>query len=105
MAKFTSDDPRINRNGAPTLQARVEAWFSENPDGNVSKCARETGISRPTVIKWMPEQIRQDRLQERKQAIAEQLPPEPQKPSKPEQVLDIIKEPGKIRKILKVLKD
>lgn len=103
MAKFTSDDPRINRNGAPTLQSKVETWFSENPGGSVSKCSRELNISRPTVIKWMPEQIKNQRLQERKATVAEQLPPEP--PTKAEQVLQIIKEPGKIRKIVNILKD
>lgn len=27
MAKFTTDSPHINRDGAPTQQARVEAWY------------------------------------------------------------------------------
>lgn len=27
MARFTTDSPHINRDGAPTQQARVEAWY------------------------------------------------------------------------------
>lgn len=47
-------DPRINRNGAPTLQRQVEGWYNEHPDGSISACARELGISRNTVRKWAP---------------------------------------------------
>ena len=56
MARFTSNSPNINRNGAPTLQARVEAWYKENPTGNISQCAKALNISRPTARKWKPEQ-------------------------------------------------
>ena len=90
MARFTSDSPNINRNGAPTLQARVEAWYKENPTGNISQCAKALNISRPTARKWMPEELKR-----------EKLPPEP---TKQEQVLDVIKEPGKIQKIWRILK-
>lgn len=48
-------DPRINRNGAPTLQNRVRAWYDANPDGSISQCARELGITRNTARKWKPE--------------------------------------------------
>ena len=54
MARFTSDSPNINRNGAPTQQKQVEAWYAEHPDGSVSRCAKELGVSRPTARKWMP---------------------------------------------------
>lgn len=87
MARFTSDSPNINRNGAPTLQARVEAWFSENPGGNISQCAKALNISRPTARKWMPEELRQERLR----TAAEQLQ-EKQQPSKLKRIWNIIKE-------------
>ena len=61
MARFTTDSPYINRNGAPTLQARVEAWFSENPGGNISQCAKALNISRPTARKWMPEELKREK--------------------------------------------
>lgn len=87
MARFTSDSPNINRNGAPTLQARVEAWFSENPGGNISQCAKALNISRPTARKWMPETIRQERLK----TAAEQLQAK-QQPGKLKRIWNIIKE-------------
>lgn len=87
MARFTSDSPNINRNGAPTLQARVEAWFSENPGGNISQCAKALNISRPTARKWMPETIRQERLF----SAAEQLQAK-QQPGKLKRIWNIIKE-------------
>lgn len=87
MARFTSDSPNINRNGAPTQQQQVEAWFSENPGGSVSRCAKELGISRPTARKWMPEPIRQERLK----TAAEQLQAK-QQPGKLKRIWNIIKE-------------
>lgn len=87
MARFTSDSPNINRNGAPTLQTRVEAWFSENPGGNISQCAKALNISRPTARKWMPETIRQERLK----TAAEQLQAK-QQPGKLKRIWNIIKE-------------
>lgn len=58
MARFTTDSPYINRDGAPTQQKQVEAWYAEHPGGSVSKCARDLGISRPTARKWMPEEMK-----------------------------------------------
>lgn len=87
MARFTSDSPNINRNGAPTQQRKVEAWYTANPGGSVSKCAKELGISRPTARKWMPEPIRQERLK----IAAEQLQAK-QPQSKLKRILNIIKE-------------
>lgn len=66
MARFTTDSPYINRDGAPTQQKQVEAWYAEHPGGSVSKCARDLGISRPTARKWMPEEIKLQRLQAEK---------------------------------------
>lgn len=89
MAKFTADDPRINRAGAPTLQARVEGWFLAHPGGSVSRCAAELGISRPTARKWMPESMKMERLQaEQNRLQAKQSP----KPSKLKRIWEIIKE-------------
>lgn len=87
MARFTSDSPNINRNGAPTQQQQVEAWYKEHPSGSVSRCAKELGISRPTARKWMPEKLRQERLK----TAAEQLQAK-QPPSKLKRILNIIKE-------------
>lgn len=87
MARFTADDPRINRAGAPTLQARVEEWFLTHPGGSVSRCAAELGISRPTARKWMPESMKQDRLQ------AEQ------------DRLQAKRQPGKLKRIWEIIKE
>lgn len=87
MARFTTDSPHINRDGAPTQQARVEAWYAEHPGGSVSQCAKDLGISRPTARKWMPEPIRQERLK----TAAEQLQAK-QPQSKLKRILNIIKE-------------
>jgi predicted ArsR family transcriptional regulator len=87
MARFTSDSPNINKAGAPTQQRQVEAWYKEHPDGSVSRCAKELGISRPTARKWMPETLRQERLK----TAAEQLQ-EKQQPGKLKRIWNIIKE-------------
>lgn len=87
MARFTSDSPHINRDGAPTQQKQVEAWYKKHPGGSVSQCARDLGISRPTARKWMPEPIRQERLK----TAAEQLQAK-QPQSKLKRILNIIKE-------------
>lgn len=86
MAQFTEGDPRINRAGAPTQQARVEMWFNEHPGDSVSACARELDITRKTAGKWMPEHIRQSRLQ------AEQKRIQSRQRSKLRRIIDIIKE-------------
>lgn len=103
MARFTTDSPYINRSGAPTQQKQVEAWYAEHPGGSVSKCAKELGISRPTARKWMPESIKAERLQAEAERLKEQLPPEP--PTKQQQIVDVLKQPGKVRQILNILKD
>lgn len=100
MARFTTDSPHINRNGAPTQQKQVEAWYAEHPGGSVSKCAKELGISRPTARKWMPESIKAERLQAESERLKEQLPP-----TKQQQIVDVLKQPGKVRQILNILKD
>lgn len=42
-----------NKEGRPLQLEIVQRWRKENPGNmNKSKCARETGLSRPTVIKW-----------------------------------------------------
>lgn len=87
MAKFTSDSPNINRNGAPTLQARVEAWYKENPTGNISQCAKALNISRPTARKWMPEQMKLQKLVDEQKHLQAKQPP-----SKLKRIWNIIKE-------------
>lgn len=38
--------------GAPTKRQQVRAWREANPAGRKIDCERETGLSRPTVLKW-----------------------------------------------------
>ena len=45
----------INKNGAPTKKAIVQEWREHNPNGKKIDCERETGLSRPTVLKWWNE--------------------------------------------------
>lgn len=41
-----------NKNGRPTAQQIVCEWREANPEGRKIDCQRETGLSRPTVLKW-----------------------------------------------------
>ena len=42
-----------NKEGRPTQVESVRRWREENPNNNnKSQCAKETGLSRPTVRKW-----------------------------------------------------
>lgn len=42
-----------NKDGRPTQVESVRRWREENPNNNnKSQCAKETGLSRPTVRKW-----------------------------------------------------
>lgn len=100
MTRFTEGDPRINRTGAPTQQARVQAWYQEHPGGSVSACARALGISRPTARRWMPAEQRQ--TQQPKAAI--QAAQTTQQRSTTEEILNILQQPGKIRQIVDVLR-
>lgn len=55
-SRFQAGDPRINYAGGPTKEAEVKKWYKEHPGGSVSACARDLDISRPTARKWKPEQ-------------------------------------------------
>lgn len=101
MSQFTTGDPRINRMGAPTQQARVQAWYQEHPGGSVSACARELGVSRPTARRWMPAEQRQTQQPEATRIPAAQTP---RQRSTTEEILDILQQPGKIRQIAAVLR-
>lgn len=100
MAKFTTGDPRINRGGAPTQQARVQEWCKQHPGGSVSACARELNISRPTARRWMPAEQRQ--TQQPKAAHVPET--QTRQRSTTEEILDILQQPGKIRQIMDVLR-
>ena len=100
MSRFTEGDPRINRTGAPTQQARVQAWCQEHPGGSVSACARELGISRPTARRWMPAEQRQTQQPEAANVQAAQT----RQRSTAEEIRDILQQPGKIRQIVNVLR-
>lgn len=100
MTRFTAGDPRINRAGAPTQQARVQEWYKQHPGGSVSACARELGVSRPTARRWMPAEQRQ--TQQPKAAI--QAAAQTRQRSTTEEILDILQQPGKIRQIAAVLR-
>lgn len=39
-------------NGRKPKQALVQEWRKNNPDGTKYRCAKETGISKTTVMKW-----------------------------------------------------
>lgn len=41
-----------NKDGRPTKEAAIEEWRKTHPEGTKSRCARELGISRPTMNKW-----------------------------------------------------
>lgn len=101
MTRFTEGDPRINRGGAPTQQARVQAWCQEHPGGSVSACARALGISRPTARRWMPAEQRQTQQPKAAHIPAAQTP---RQRSTTEEILDILQQPGKIRQIVDVLR-
>lgn len=100
MTRFTEGDPRINRTGAPTQQARVQAWYQEHPGGSISACARELGISRPTARRWMPAEQRQAQQPEAADVQAAQT----RQRSTAEEIRDILQQPGKIRQIMDVLR-
>ena len=100
MTRFTEGDPRINRTGAPTQQARVQAWCQEHPGGSVSACARELGISRPTARRWMSAEQRQTQQPEAADVQAAQT----RQRSTTEEIRSILQQPGKIRQIAAVLR-
>ncbi len=41
-----------NKGGRPTAEQMVRDWRIANPEGRKIDCQRETGLSRPTVLKW-----------------------------------------------------
>lgn len=100
MTRFTAGDPRINRGGAPTQQARVQEWYRQHPGGSVSACARELGVSRPTARRWRPAE--QQQTQQPEAAI--QAAQSTRQRSTTEEILGILQQPGKIRQIVDVLR-
>lgn len=42
-------------NGRPTKEDVVRVWQIEHPDGTKTQCMRDTGLSKPTVLKWWVE--------------------------------------------------
>ena len=100
MTQFTEGDPRINRRGAPTQQARVQEWYRQHPGGSVSACARELNISRPTARRWMPTEQRQAQQPE----AAIQAAQTPRQRSTTDEIRHILQQPSKIRQIVNVLR-
>lgn len=43
------------KEGRPSKAAAIEKWQKDNPTGTKADCAKETGISRPTINKWWKE--------------------------------------------------
>lgn len=41
-----------NKDGAPTKESIVQEWKKRNPQGRKADCIHETGLSKPTVLKW-----------------------------------------------------
>lgn len=58
MARFVRDEVNGKRdtwrkgNGRPSKELIVKKWRFNNPNGRKIDCERETGLSRPTVLKW-----------------------------------------------------
>lgn len=59
IARFVRDLNQREKNtdwryhgGAPSKRDQVRAWREAHPDGRKIDCERETGISRPTILKW-----------------------------------------------------
>lgn len=75
-SRFRTGDPRINYAGGPTKEKQVKEWYKNHPGGSVSACARELDISRPTARKW-----------------------------KPTEQAESTKKPGKLSRILNILKE
>lgn len=75
-SRFKPGDTRINYAGGPTKEKQVKEWYKNHPGGSVSACARDLDISRPTARKWKP---------------TEQAEP--------------TKKPGKLSRILNILKE
>lgn len=42
----------VSGGGRPTAEQTVREWQEAHPEGRKSECARDTGLSRPTVTKW-----------------------------------------------------
>lgn len=63
MARFVRDEINgraetwRNKDGRPTKARIVEEWQKSHPGGRKVDCIRETGLSKPTVIKWWQEHI------------------------------------------------
>lgn len=38
--------------GSSTKEEQVKAWRKKNPNGTKADCVRDTGISKPTVLRW-----------------------------------------------------
>lgn len=49
---YSEENGWRNNNGAPEKKRIVYEWRVKNPDGSKRQCARDTGLSRTTVIKW-----------------------------------------------------
>ena len=49
---YSEENGWRNNNGAPEKKRIVYEWRRKNPDGRKIDCERETGVSRPTVLKW-----------------------------------------------------
>lgn len=41
-----------NKDGRPTAELHVAEWRRSHPDGRKVDCIRDTGLSKPTVLKW-----------------------------------------------------
>ena len=41
-----------NKDGAPTKKTIVQEWRKAHPDGRKADCIKDTGLSKPTVLKW-----------------------------------------------------
>ena len=57
LMNFVRDEINGNKDwrnieGRPDKADIVKEWRENNPEGKKIECERETGLSRPTVLKW-----------------------------------------------------
>lgn len=55
---YPDENGWINKNGAPTKQDVVLEWRKIHPEGRKADCIRDTGLSKPTVLKWWSGEVK-----------------------------------------------
>lgn len=50
----------VSGGGRPKKKKIIKEWMMKNPNGKKIDCVRETGLSKPTVLKWWNSERKQD---------------------------------------------